>query len=164
MSSEPVSTSVDAAAPVPLARTAYELAARGLADQKGTLDDLRSRTGTLIAAGALAASFLGGRALDDVGFDVLSSFALGSFLVSLVLAGWILWPGEAMTFSASGTRLYDEAFDQPESEIYRRLAYWLDEMREANGPALGRLAVRFQIALAAVFVAITLWAIAIATS
>lgn len=118
----------------------------------------------MLAAGALAASFLGGRALDRVGFDAASSAGLIAFLASLTLAGAILLPGDAMTFSGSGGELYEAAFDDPEEEIYRRLVYWTEQLLDASDEPLRRLARLFKYAMIALFTAITLWAIAIATA
>jgi hypothetical protein len=42
-------------------KLAYEAALRGLDKQEGLLEELRTRTGVLLAASSLAASFLGQR-------------------------------------------------------------------------------------------------------
>ena len=42
---------------------AYDEAVRGLESQRASLDALRTRTGTLVAAAALVTTFIGGRAL-----------------------------------------------------------------------------------------------------
>jgi hypothetical protein len=47
----------------------YGLAQQALAEQDSTFDELRTRTGTLLAASSLVASFLGARAIDDTGFS-----------------------------------------------------------------------------------------------
>jgi hypothetical protein len=54
----------DATVAQTLSELGYELALRGLDHQESTLDDLRTRTGTLLTATALVATFLGARALD----------------------------------------------------------------------------------------------------
>ena len=51
-----------------LEQLAYDVATRALAEQDAEIDEIRSRTGTLLAAVSLVASFLGGRALDASGF------------------------------------------------------------------------------------------------
>ena len=43
-------------------KLAYEAALRGLDKQEGLLEELRTRTGVLLAASSLAASFLGQQA------------------------------------------------------------------------------------------------------
>src|SRR5436190_79796 len=47
-----------------LSELAFDLAQRALDHQESTLEDLRSRAGTLLTATALVATFLGARALD----------------------------------------------------------------------------------------------------
>jgi hypothetical protein len=158
------STAADAAAPVELAKVSCELATRSLASQEATLTEMQGRTGTLLAAGALAASFLGGRALDKVGLDFANWCALVAFGSSLVCAGLILLPGKAMTFSGSGREFYENAFEDGEAEIYRRLTYWLEGLHDANYIPMRRLARLFTGALCALGIAITLWAVAIATA
>jgi hypothetical protein len=49
-----------------LERIAYESAVRALDKQETVLEELRARTGVLLAASSLAASLLGGRAFDDL--------------------------------------------------------------------------------------------------
>ena len=44
-------------------KLAYDEAVRGLESQRASLDALRNRTGTLMAAAALVTTFIGGRAL-----------------------------------------------------------------------------------------------------
>ena len=48
-----------------LEELAYQLALRALNQQESVLEELRSRTGTLLTATALVTSFLGARALDQ---------------------------------------------------------------------------------------------------
>jgi hypothetical protein len=43
-------------------KLAYEAALRGLDKQEGLIEELRTRTGVLLAASSLAASFLGQQA------------------------------------------------------------------------------------------------------
>lgn len=76
-------------------RLAYEVATRAVDDQARVLEELRSRAGTLIAATAIATSFLGGEALArDDGISVVSptGVALACFVISSLLALGILWP------------------------------------------------------------------------
>jgi hypothetical protein len=46
-------------------KLAYEAALRGLDKQEGLLEELRTRTGVLLAASSLAASFLGQQAFQN---------------------------------------------------------------------------------------------------
>jgi hypothetical protein len=49
----------------------YEVSLGALNQQESALNELRSRTGVLLAATAIAIALLGGRALDDGGHTVL---------------------------------------------------------------------------------------------
>jgi len=75
-----------------LEQLAYELARDALAQQDKTLDELRARTGTLLAAASLVASFLGARAVDRGGFDWLNVLALVAFTSSALLSVYVLFP------------------------------------------------------------------------
>jgi len=56
-----------------LSRLAYELSLNGLERQERVLDELRARTGTILAASALAASFLGVRATGEASSSIVNS-------------------------------------------------------------------------------------------
>jgi hypothetical protein len=77
-----------------LERIAYESAVRALDKQEKVLEELRARTGVLLAASSLAASLLAGRAFDDL-HPVRRAFRVSAWsLVVEVLA---------LTLLASGT-------------------------------------------------------------
>lgn len=65
-----------------LEQLAYEVSLRALQRQEEVVEELRSRTGTLLAASSLSASFLGARALDQSGAAWPGIIAL-SFLRAL---------------------------------------------------------------------------------
>jgi hypothetical protein len=79
-----------------LARLAYDASLRSLDKQEELLSELRSRTGLLLAASSVAASFLGERALDD-GHAVLALTALAAFVVSLGASIYVLLPKQSLT-------------------------------------------------------------------
>src|SRR5712691_2113715 len=60
-------------------RLAYEISLRALERQETLLEEFLSRTGTLLAASSVSASFLGARALDASGFRWLGLIALSLF-------------------------------------------------------------------------------------
>lgn len=64
-------------------KLAYEAALRGLDKQEGQLEELRARTGVLLAASSLAASFLGQQAFRHPHPRVLAVAALLAFVVSM---------------------------------------------------------------------------------
>jgi hypothetical protein len=72
---------------------AWESALRGLSQQESSLDNLRSRAGTLIAAIAISTSFLGDLALTgDERLNWLTGGALVSFAIAMGLCLWVLLP------------------------------------------------------------------------
>jgi hypothetical protein len=88
-------------------RLAYETSLRGLDKQEELLRELRSRTGVLLAAASLAASFLGSDAFQDPSSVVLVVLALLAFVASIGASVYILTPKEELTFSQAGSRLYE---------------------------------------------------------
>src|SRR5713226_9082805 len=111
-----------------LALLAYELSQRMLAQQEQRLDELRARTGTLLAASSVATSFLGPRAIDRHGVDTLALLALTAFAVSVIGSVSILILNPRLVFGVRGTRLFEEERVREESiaDVHRRLGYWLE--------------------------------------
>lgn len=70
---------------------AYEAALRSLDKQEQVLNELRARTGLLLAASSLAASFLGRPAIER-STPVLVIVAFVAFALSLVASLYILLP------------------------------------------------------------------------
>jgi hypothetical protein len=80
-------------------RLAFDAALRALDKQETLLDELRSRTGALLAASALAASFLGGAAFKNPS-PLLAAIALLAFVISIGASVFILLPKrDRFTFS-----------------------------------------------------------------
>src|SRR4051794_32524508 len=77
-------------------RLAFDAALRALDKQEALLDELRSRTGALLAASALAASFLGGEAFKDPS-PVPAAVALIAFVTSI--GAWPSWGSSAVASS-----------------------------------------------------------------
>ena len=92
--------------PEELALLAYELSQRMLARQEVRLDELRARTGTLLAASSVATSFLGPRAIDRNGVDTLALLAFTAFAVSVIGSVSILILNPRLVFGVRGTHDY----------------------------------------------------------
>ena len=115
-------------------RLAFDAALRALDKQEALLDELRGRTGALMAASALAASFLGAEAFKDPA-PGLAAVALLAFVASVGASVFILVPRrDRFTFSISGPGLYEGLYEIRDdlSEVYRHLAYDLLGFWEAN--------------------------------
>ena len=142
-----------------LEQLAYELSLHALGQQEGALTELRARTGVLIAATSIVASFLGARAAESGGRAWLNLLGLAAFAVSILASGYVLLPQQGLVFSLQGSVLLEAESDDPEGlpETYRRLAYWLDGYRRANGGTIGRLTFGFGVGAGALVVEAILW-------
>ncbi len=133
-----------------LAVLAHDASLRRLDKQDASLTELRSRTGLLLAASSLGASFLG-RPAFDVDAVALPVLALTAFAVSLGASLYVLLPRRAFVFSLVGSHVYEELypFRDDLEELHRRLAYDLDRFWEANDRAMQRVIRGFRVAVAA---------------
>lgn len=137
-------------------KLAYEAALRGLDKQEGLLEELRSRTGVLLAASSLAASFLGQQAFRDPSPRGLALTSLGAFVISIAASVYILLPKKNLIFAESGSGLYEGLFTVREdmAEVYRRLAYDLDRFWESNDEKIKWLTRAYTVAAASIVVEI----------
>ena len=145
-----------------LENLAYQLSLKALERQDRVLDELRARTGTMLAASSIAASFLGGQAAGaDSG--VLTVLAVGMFVASIAALTYILLPKGNLIFSVRGSVLFEEEFEEAVAlaETYRRLAYWLEGYHEANQVIVERLFLYFRVATLAVLLQVVLWVLEI---
>lgn len=118
-----------------LAELSYEAAVRALDLQERAVEQLRARTGTLLAASSLTASFLGAQTIArSSGLGVLGGLALVSLAASIGLCVYILLPKKEFTFSLNAPQVYEQLFAvrDDEEEIRRRLVYWLEDFWQAN--------------------------------
>jgi hypothetical protein len=130
-----------------LAEIAYEASIRRLDKQERLLDELRARTGLLLAAASLAASFLGRPALDAEPV-ALAVFALAAFATSIAASLYVLMPKSNLVFALIGSRLYEELseFGDEPHEVHRRLTYDLDRFWESNDEIMQRVFWAFRLA------------------
>jgi hypothetical protein len=83
-------------------KLAYEAALRGLDKQENLLEELRTRTGVLLAASSLAASFLGQQAFQNPSPRGLAITALVAFVATIYRRSTDVLP---TTSNASGSRI-----------------------------------------------------------
>jgi hypothetical protein len=109
-----------------------------LADQESLVAGIRQRTGTLLAAHALVASFLGATTVKAQGLQVLGWFAVVALLLGLVAAATLLAPWR-LKFAVDARELYDELYEQAAAEAPADTLGWLaaagygyQSLREAN--------------------------------
>jgi hypothetical protein len=130
-----------------LAELAYEASLRRLDKQERLLEELRARTGLLLAAASLAASFLGRPAL-DADPVLLAGLALLAFAFSMGASLFVLMPKKNLVFAVIGSSVYEELYEfrGELSEVHRRLAYDLDRFWKANDQLMQRVFNAFRLA------------------
>jgi hypothetical protein len=131
---------------------AYDAAQRALDKQERLLEELRSRTGLLLAAASVAASFLGREAFADDPRRGFAFIAVLAFLMSVGASVYILLPKRnKFVFAMVGAGLYEGLYSVRDDlpEVYRRLAYDLDRFWDDNDAELQKLFTAFRIAAAA---------------
>ena len=146
-----------------LEELAYEVALRALEKQERVLDELRARTGLLLAASSVAASFLGGRAIDD-GNAIFVWLALGAFAATVLGCVFVLVPRPyAFTFALDGPSVFEEFFDlqDDQNEIFRRLAYNLRAFWQQNDARIQPLFLAFRLAAIALVAETVLFVVSV---
>jgi hypothetical protein len=144
----------------------YELAfregVRQLEHQESSLDELRSRAGTLLAASSLATSFLGAAALPKgTAWDWPVYLAVAFFAVGIVLCLAVLWPLTEWRFVNSPAKVIDDYIEgQPPAslaETYKDLALHAGQHAQHNGVRLRWLYWSFQGAAICLLVQVVAW-------
>jgi hypothetical protein len=90
-------------------RLAYDEAVRGVEAQRASLDALRTRTGTLLAAAALVTTFIGGRALRGDN-SAWTTVAIVTFVAVVVSSFVVLLPWK-LHFALPPSRLIEDYVD-----------------------------------------------------
>ncbi|MBA3807374.1 MAG: hypothetical protein H0X28_03100 [Solirubrobacterales bacterium] len=122
-----------------LEQITYEAGRVSLAEQESVVVGIRQRTGTLLAAHALVASFLGATAVRSRGgLYVLGWVAMAALVSGLVIAAILLAPWR-LSFAANANDLYDDLYEQAAEEATAATLGWLagagygyQQLREAN--------------------------------
>jgi hypothetical protein len=107
-----------------LEEIAYEAGRAALADQEALVAGVRQRTGTLLAAHALVASFLGATTIRETGFEVLGWLAVASLVLGLVAAAILLAPWK-LKFAVDARELYNDLYEQAAAEANAGTLGWL---------------------------------------
>lgn len=130
-------------------------ARRGMTIQVAALDELRSRTGLLLAASSLSASFLGSAAATrNVSLGLVGGLAIVAFVVAIGACIRILWPTrDGWTFVTSAKVLAEDWIDHDYGDtckMERFIAEKLEEYFDANKGRLDPLYEWFRAAAFAV--------------
>lgn len=132
-------------------RIAYQESVRGLEMQVRELDELRSRTGLLLAAASVVTSFLGAEVLKQDGMTTLAVLAILAFLGVVACTLVILSPRTGWHFVQSAKKLLEDWTGEDSygdfAAMQRFLAEHLEDEWDHNHEKLGRLYCLFQIAI-----------------
>ena len=150
--------------PATVGETFYDLAVRSLEEQEREVSSLRSRTGTLVAAAAVAATLLGREVFADAHPDgVVEWLACGAGLLALGVvlgASVYLLRSHELAFGMDAAAAFEEAeaggaLEGDDAEgLQIGLTYGLAAIQARNHPTLERLKLAFAWALGGVVVEI----------
>jgi hypothetical protein len=150
-----------------LADLSYQAGVRALDLQERGVEQLRSRTGTLLAASSLTASFLGGQTISHTRHvGTLEILALVALAISVGLSVYVLLPKQGFTFTLNAAGIYEELFPHAtdDQEVKRRLIYWLEDYWQSNQKKIEPLSRAFLVAAAALLAQMVLWSAALAAN
>jgi hypothetical protein len=151
---------------------AYEASIRAIENQAATVESLRSRAGTILAATALVTSFFGGQTLSRAASSPLHVFsfttaALGSFIAVSLLALTILLPF-TLRFSLSAGALLRFVEDRADAdqvtpiEVLREFALLHESMYDSNVVPIRILAACSRPAIVCLVAEVGFWLTALA--
>lgn len=145
-----------------LAEFAYGISFAAIEQQERRLGELRSRTGTLLAAATVAASFLGAEAARSGKVGVLGTLGLLAYLACTGGGLYVLLPHQ-LILEFQGTVLLELAEDNGASleESQRIAAKWIEDFHETNRATLARLGRWYTAGCAALGIEVLLWIISL---
>lgn len=140
----------------------YDEAVRGWSLQSSVLDEIRTRTGVLLAAATIAATLLGGAdALRHSKFTLLGGLSVAIFCAVVALCICILYPTSDWTFTHDSQKLLDAyvAEDKSLDYMHENLALAADVCRTENQHKLANMFNAFRWASLLLGLSIVLWLI-----
>jgi hypothetical protein len=150
--------------PTTASETLYDLALRALGEQEREVDSLRTRTGTIVAAAAVAATLLGREVFAGSrpdGFVAWTGTGIGlAGLAVVLLASVYLLRSHDLAFSMDAAATFEEALDGGALEdetpdgLHIGLTYGLSSIQAHNAPTVQRLKSAFALALGALVLVI----------
>jgi hypothetical protein len=150
--------------PGTLQELGYDLAQRALDHQESMLEDLRSRTGNLLTATALVATFLGARALDGGAERALAVSGVGFAIGCIVFCVYVLAPRRRIYAAISGSvaREHFVEADAAMDDAYVTLTDWIDGVWDLNQAVIYRLFLAFRAGSAMLVAATGVWSVGLA--
>lgn len=135
----------------------------GLKRDESSLDEIRTRTGTLMSAATIGTAFLAAVAASPGGISAIGVAALGLFAGNLVICILILWPWTGWKFFPDGRGViasYVELKGRPPAglaETHRGLAVEMSEASAKNRQRLRWLYIAFEVAAILLVLEIGAW-------
>ncbi|HEV7942277.1 MAG TPA: hypothetical protein VGP17_05690 [Solirubrobacteraceae bacterium] len=136
-------------------------------DQERSAAELRARAGALIAAAAVATSFLGPQTLAAHDVSAAAWVAIGCFIAVGCAVLLVLWPGQDWVFSIAPCELITTYLEPPEGDpltldaIQRDLALHMGRSAEDNRRQLERLTTAFRAGVLLLVVEMMAWVFAL---
>lgn len=122
----------------------YEAGRSALADHESLVSGIRQRTGTLLAANAIVASFLGATTIRDQGLQLLAWIPVAALVLALLVAAILLAPWR-LKFAVDARERYDQLYKQAAAEADADTLGWLVsagypyyDLRAENGASVTR--------------------------
>jgi hypothetical protein len=140
----------------------YDEAVRSIEQQRRQLDELRTRTGTLISAASISIAFLGATAAAHTAkrFPLEFLWALIPFGLAIVLCTLILLPYKGWSFALRADAI--QAFDgQPPPQVQLGLAKILETANDTNDSRIKWMSGAFAIAALLMLWSIIAWIVII---
>jgi hypothetical protein len=112
---------------------AYGEALRAIESQERMLNELRSRTGILLAGASIVTSLLGATALEAGKLGALGSVALVAFVLVVACCIWIVLPRrKSWRFSLGATVLVEDWANEPRSGDVAAMTRFVATTLESN--------------------------------
>jgi hypothetical protein len=145
---------------------AYRESIRAIEMQARSLDEVRARTGILLAGASVVASFLGAQALRSSTFGVFAGLALVAYAAVLATCLAILWPRREWKFAlGANVLLEDWSGDTPCGDEHAMQAFVARQIETnwfENRGRIHEMLVLFQWAALGLGAEVVFWTIQVA--
>jgi hypothetical protein len=138
---------------------AFDLTRSSLSEQEKRLADLRSRSGTILAAASIAGSFL---ATKNGNVDTTAALAIVAYVLCVGSALYVLLPHAlVLEFRGSVVTELEAELGGGIDAAYDAVTEWLEEFHEANRDKLSALGRWFTASCGALGAEVVLWTLSI---
>ena len=153
--------------PTTLEEIVFEAGRDALSDQDSVVTGIRQGTGTLLAADALVASFLGATTVKAKGLHGFSWAALGMLVLGLIISA-VLLSNLKLRFAIDAPDLYAELYDKAAAEAENDTLGWLvsaaygyHNLRRTNANRVRIMGILLTVLGASMVLQIVFWLLAL---